>query len=191
MPTIEQKYFIAIIPPDPLSTRIEGLKTSISESYQTKGALRSPAHITLHMPFLWNEAKEQRLEDALKEFKFTPEKIQIVLTGFESFPPRVVFIAVEESEPLRNLQRNLFRHCKVKLNLFNANYKDRPFHPHITLAFRDLKKDKFEALWNSLKDQPFQATFEATAISLLKHDGERWNRLKEFQLWSDGSSALQ
>ena len=185
----EQKYFIAIVPPEPLHEEITALKEKIAVDYHTKGAIRSPPHITLHMPFEWSEAKEEKLMARLSDFSFTSEDLTISLNGFNSFPPRVVFIDVVDNQPLRDLQLQLFRHCKTKLNLFNANYRDKPFHPHITLAFRDLKKDMFHALWNSIKSERFEHTFHAREFHLLKHDGTRWNSYKQFSLRSNDNSG--
>jgi 2'-5' RNA ligase len=55
-----------------------------------------------------------------------------------------------------------------------------PFHPHITLAFRDLKKTMFEAAWNEFKEKSFQTSFVMNAIDLLKHDGKCWHPLHRF-----------
>lgn len=182
MPLPEQKYFIAIVPPPPLRDEIHALKVRIGTTYGTKGALRSPPHITLHMPFLWNETKEEKMLQSLGDFALSSHRVAITLDGVGSFAPRVVFLAVNENQQLTDLQTRLFRHCKVMLNLFNANYKDRPFHPHVTLAFRDLRKDQFGALWNEIKEQSFNATFEASSITLLKHDGKQWLSFREFRL---------
>ena len=53
-----QKYFIALVPPEPLLSEIQRVKQQIFDDYGTKGALRSPGHITLHMPFSWEEEKK-------------------------------------------------------------------------------------------------------------------------------------
>ena len=55
----EKRYFLAIIPPEKIEKEIYGLKELVADKFHSKAALRSPAHITLHMPFLWKEAKEK------------------------------------------------------------------------------------------------------------------------------------
>jgi 2'-5' RNA ligase len=72
------------------------------------------------------------------------------------------------------LQQQLHRFVKIELNLFNAQYRDKPFHPHITLAFRDLKKDKFEIAWQEFKGKKYTEKFDVNGITLLKHDGKVW-----------------
>lgn len=182
MALAEQKYFIAIIPPTPLRDQLHTLKETIGATYHTKGALKSPPHITLHMPFIWSSRKEDKLVEALGNFVANSPPIHIRLTGYGCFPPRVVYVAVEHNPDLETYQKQLFRYCKLHLNLFNANYQDRPFHPHITLAFRDLKKDQFVLLWDEVKDKEFNTMFDLDTITLLKHDGQRWYPFKEFPL---------
>ena len=186
----EQKYFIAIVPPLPLRDEIQSLKARIGAIYHTKGALRSPPHITLHMPFLWDGKKEEKLFRALQTFAQSNDRIAITLDGFACFAPRVVFLSVSENQPLADLQRKLFRHCKVSLNLFNANYRDRPFHPHVTLAFRDLKKPEFYMAWEEFKEKKFEATFQVNTVTLLKHDGEVWKEFKTYHFSQNDPFAM-
>ena len=104
------------------------------------------------------------------------------------FPPRVIFIGVAESDALENLQKRLHRFFKQELDIFNANYKERPYHPHLTLAFRDLKKDQYLLAWDEFSRREYKAEFMADRIALLKHNGTRWEVLKDFLLESSYST---
>lgn len=174
LPSDQARYFIAIIPPSPIFEEVLALKNYFKTKYDSKASLNSPPHITMHMPFLWKEKKENELIQLLTEFAKGKEVIPISFDGFGSFPPRVIFISVAENEKLGLLQMQLEKYCKTELNLFNAQYKDTPFHPHLTLAFRDLKKIKFVEAWNEFKEKPFSGSFDATGFTLLKHDGKIW-----------------
>jgi hypothetical protein len=44
-------YFIAHVPEEPVFADLMALKTAVRDLYGSKAALRSPPHITLHMPF--------------------------------------------------------------------------------------------------------------------------------------------
>ena len=55
------KYFIALVPSGEALAALEAIKQEIFETHHLKGALRSPAHITLHRPFEWPDAKEEKL----------------------------------------------------------------------------------------------------------------------------------
>lgn len=165
---LEHLYFIAIVPPDNISGQITSYKQEVAEKYQSQQALRSPPHITLHMPFSWKEKKRERLEATLSDITESIRGFSIKLNGFDVFTPRVLFVNVERSEDLINCQRETTNAMK-KLNVLNANYKDRTFHPHITLAFRDLKKPQFHQAWEEYKAKAYVEEFYVTKLCLLKH----------------------
>ncbi len=175
-----QKYFIAIVPPEPLLSEIQAIKRHIFESHKTKGALRSPGHITLHMPFSWEEEKEEKLISTLQVFQFN-DPLTVSLSGYSCFEPRVVFINVVEEKILFELQKKLVQHTKSKLQLFNQSESMRGFHPHITVAFRDLKKQQFYKVWEEYKSSSFEASFICDSVCLLKQIGERWEVYRTFQ----------
>ena len=175
-----QKYFIAIVPPEPLLSKIQEIKKTISQNYNTKGALRSPGHITLHMPFNWEEEKEAKLISCLDGFKFD-ETFNIILEDFGCFEPRVVFINVKEENSLFLMQKKIVQHVKANIQLFNQSDSMRGFHPHITIAFRDLKKPIFYKIWEEFNDKPFRENFNCQSICLLKHSNDHWEVYKEFK----------
>ena len=141
-----KQYFLAVVPPPPVYEEALNLKNYFKEKYNSKASLNSPPHITLHMPFRWKEEKENELVELLENFKSGINPFTLRLRDFNSFAPSVIFIDVEKSDELENLQAKLLKYCKKELNLFNSNYKDQPFHPHLTLAFRDLKKSIFPTI---------------------------------------------
>ncbi len=175
-----QRYFIAIIPPPPVFDEALILKNYFKEKYNSKGALNSPPHITLREPFEWMKDTEELLVEILNEFVKEKKAITVELTGFGAFPPRVIFINVKRAEALNLLQTQLQSLCEIRLNLQSSQYKDRSFQPHLTLAFRDLKKESFAEAWNEFQGKSFSATFIADRFTLLKHDGRLWQPLHHF-----------
>lgn len=178
----EKLYFISIIPPTPIYEDALEQKEHFKRHYNSKSSLNSPPHITLHMPFKWREKDESNLRQQIQKFSGEHNRLYIQLDNFSSFPPRVIFINVVMSQELEALQKSLQRYCKKSLNLFNANYKELPFHPHLTVAFRDLKKPNFQRAWDEFKSKDFKAEFVADKIALLKHNGKVWEILEEFSL---------
>jgi 2'-5' RNA ligase len=174
-----QKYFIAIVPPEPLLSEIQDIKKSIADTYKSKGALRSPGHITLHMPFSFDEDKEEKLFDCLQSFQFS-HLFSVSLKDFDCFEPRVVFINVDANALLDELQKNLVQHIKKNLQIFNQSDDMRGFHPHVTVAFRDLKKPVFYKLWEAYRHKNFEREFEYTSFSVLKHVNDEWVVVKQF-----------
>ena len=179
-PPGSQLYFIAIIPPAPFFEEAQALKEHFRDQYHCKAALNSPPHITLHMPFQWKEAKEEKLMQALGLFSAGKIPFSISFNNFSCFAPKVIYIDINPSDSLTTLQHELFRCCKVKLNLFNAQYRDLPFHPHLTLTFRDMKKDVFPMAWEEFRVKKFSGEFSVDKITLLKHDGKHWQPFNDF-----------
>lgn len=171
-------YFLAIVPPSPVYDDALRLKNYFKEQYNSKASLNSPPHVTLHMPFQWKEKKEELLVQHLCAFARGRAAFKMYLDNFGAFPPRVIFIDVALAEELVTLKKELTRFCRQHLNLFNADYKDQAFHPHMTLAFRDLKKPMFERAWSEFQQRTFTASFEVNQICLLKHNGKTWDILK-------------
>ncbi len=171
---MDSLYFIAIVPPEEIEKEIEDLKKYFATHFNSKAALRSPGHLTLYMPFRWKEAKEKLLIEKLNLFAKGKETFNVILKYFGAFPPRVLFINVEANETLHNFQKQLLQSIKVDLKLFNGNYKEKPFHPHVTVAFRDLKKRLFYPAYEEFKNKEFTRSFLVDHISLLKHNGKEW-----------------
>ena len=176
------RYFIAIIPPSPIYEEVEQLKKHFSDTYKSKAALNSPPHVTLHMPFEWKKEKEEMLCSQLKTFFETFPRFEVELFGFSCFAPKTIFISVVNNLQLENLEKELLRFCKKNLNLFNARYKDLPFHPHMTIAFRDLNKKTFAEAWGEFKDQKLDEKFDVLRVALLQHTGKSWEPLHYFSL---------
>jgi 2'-5' RNA ligase len=185
----EKLYFVAIVPPSPIYEEAFEQKVYFKTKYNSKASLNSPPHITLHMPFRWPETDELILANHIHSFSEGKQPIPIQLNGFSSFPPKVIFINVEITAELEKLQKDLERFFKRELNLFNAKYKDLPFHPHLTLAFRDLKKPNYQKAWEEFVGKNYQATFLADKIALLKHSGAVWEVFREFELRAINSNA--
>ncbi len=179
---IKNRYFIAIVPPPPYLEQAFELKNYFKDHHQSKASLNSPPHITLHMPFEWKASDEGELVAALQTFSSMTLAVKVDFSNFGCFPPRVIFIQVISTMELTALQLRLRQFFKNEMGLFNADYKDLPFHPHITVAFRDLKKPAFKKAWEEFKDKKFEGGFSANCISLMKHTEGKWNVSKEFGL---------
>jgi 2'-5' RNA ligase len=179
------KYFIAIMPPPPIAERAHAWKEHFNRTFNSKAALNSPPHITLHMPFEWKTDKEPNLRSCLQSFAQTQNKFDVELDAFECFAPRVIYIRVIENAELNQLQNALARFCKTSLKLFNANRLNQPYHPHLTVAFRDLKKPLFPEAWASVKDLSFSARFTCSTLVLLKREGKQWHPIENFDLADD------
>ena len=56
----------------------------------------------------------------------------------------------------------------------------RPFHPHITIAFRDLTQRHFNSLWGEVEHKSLSGRFSTENITLLRHNGKIWTVEDDF-----------
>jgi len=172
-------YFIALVPEDPLRTEITELKNWMFEHFNSKGALRSPPHITLHMPFKWKSDNEHLLEQSLSQLGANISPFTLNIKHYGCFEPRVIYLNIKESNALTLLKKAVMEVSRKEWKLIPP--KDlRGFHPHITIGFRDLKKPLFYKAWEEVKSKTFEESFEVKTLVLLKHNGKTWDEYKKF-----------
>jgi len=175
-------YFVALLPPAASCGGLMAIKQHFADRYGAKAALRSPPHITLHMPFQFRAAHEATLHQVLAGYAAGCQPCPLTLHGFGAFAPKVIYIHVDHSPCLHDMQGGLLREMRRALYLFNGNYKDKPFKPHLTVAFRDLKKAAFAQAWAEFEQKDYHLAFMAQAITLLKHDGHRWHTYRQYPI---------
>lgn len=170
-------YFIAIALPQKLDEKILRYKKWMADKYNCWVGLKSPAHITIVSPFWMEEEKQMELISDIKNVSPGVSAFTIATDNFSSFAPGTLFIAIEENKALNNLKivsADFFRIKNYKMKL-----DARPFHPHITIATRDLHKKDFLETWNYFKNKNFKEKFTATGLSLLKHNSKIWDVVHE------------
>lgn len=178
---VMQKYFLAIVPEGAIQDNCTEIKNEIRNQFNVKYALKSPAHVTLKMPFSYNEAKVEKLIQVLRKFLIQFESFPISIGGVDTFGKRVIFLKIKADDRLTKLQAELKVFCKRELNLVDE-LSDRNFHPHMTIAFKDLKEIHFDEILNLVKKRSIQEEYFVSNIHLLKRIEGRWISLKEIQL---------
>ena len=166
-------YFLALVTPREINEDILKWKQFMKERFDCVVALRSPAHITLIPPFWMDAHLEQDLETTLHIFSQQQIPFEIKLKDFESFAPRVIYVDVVPNEPLSDLQSQLQEHL-IGSGLFAIRKDARPYHPHVTIATRDLHKKPFQEAWNIFKEKKYDASWVTNGISLLRNDQKKW-----------------
>lgn len=167
-------YFVAIIPPSPVYEEVVKWKEYFSKNYQSEKALNSPPHITILRPFWSMNINESMMEESLEAVCKGLNATTIKVQNFAAFEPKTIFLDVEKSDALSDIKTRLTEFA-LATHLFNYREDDRPFNPHLTVAFRDLSKANFYKAWEEMKTKTYEASFIADTISLLKHDRKKWN----------------
>jgi 2'-5' RNA ligase len=165
-------YFIGIVIPAEINNRVMEWKNYMLQHFRCKVALRSPAHITLIPPFNLEKADEALLSSDILEFSSGRQPFRVRIKNFSSFPPRVIFAGVESSTQLENMQKDFEAYLAGKN--YPVKISTRPFHPHITIANRDLRKEDYHKAFSYFNSVSFTADFTATHIDLMISKPEGW-----------------
>ncbi|MBD2480545.1 2'-5' RNA ligase family protein [Planktothrix sp. FACHB-1365] len=176
----ERLFFIALLPPQKIQNQITEIKHYFAQTYNSRHALKSPPHITLQPPFKWLIEDLTTLEHHLTTFALNSSPIPITLSGFNAFPPRVLFVNVIKTPELINLQQALMNDLEQQLNIVHEVSKKRSFSPHITVAFKDLTPTAFKTAWPEFAQRPIYFEFTVSELTLLIHDGQNWNIKAQF-----------
>lgn len=176
-----QKYFLAILPEGKIQEKATDLKLEIRDKFNVKYALKSPAHVTLKMPFLYNEAKEEELMVKIGEFLKSYTTFGIRITGVRTFGNRVIFWDVKGDSLLYALQSDLKVFCKRELKLVDE-LADRNYTPHMTIAFKDLKPAKFDSILELTKQKAISERYTVVHLCVLKKVAGRWALIKRIPL---------
>jgi 2'-5' RNA ligase len=174
------RFFVALIPPQDIQEYANQIKQYFADNFASRSAQKSPPHVTLQPPFEWADGDVSRLEASLSKFASEQQSFSVTIDGFAAFPPRVIYIDVVKSQELLTLQADLMAHMEASLGIVDEVGKKRPFAPHMTVAFRDLTKQNFRAAWPEFVQRQFHFEFTADKLTLLIHDGMRWNIKSEF-----------
>lgn len=174
-------YFIAVIPPEPFRQEAWELKEHMRDKFRSKASLNSPPHITLYPPFKL-EKEEAALINDLEQVAAGIDPFKVELKNFGAFPPRVIFINVEKQPALHKLQEAISGCLEAYVKEEGGKKEERPYHPHITLGFRDLSKPYFNEAWKEFKDSELSYRWQVEEFTLLRHTGKQWEEYKQFSL---------
>ena len=175
-------YFIALIPPEPFRQKAWEMKEHFRDTYHSKASMNSPPHITLHPPFKLKQEKEEKdLEQALQKLASDFRPFEAKLQDYGAFAPRVIFIDVEKEPAMEKLQKEIMEQV-VERAEEEKKRPDHSFHPHMTLAFRDLSKPNFHRAWKEYQSKELSYSWEVRQFTLLKHNGRHWEEHRHFSL---------
>jgi 2'-5' RNA ligase len=170
---MKQLYFIAIVPPPPIAEQVHAFKTELTQRFGTKVALKSPPHITLFAPFWFDESDEHLLAGAMQKAISGFAPFETTLENFSCFPPRVLFVAVNENKDFNRLARSV-ADAQLQVEGMKQKQADEKFHPHMTIGNRDWSAGDFTKAWEEFRGRKFSAEFTVAEIQLLRLENGKW-----------------
>jgi 2'-5' RNA ligase len=171
-------YFIALVLPQHLNEKVLKYKNIMLEKYNCRVGLKSPAHITLVPPFWMEEEKEEQLINNINyninSLSNELSSFHIATSNFSAFKPQTIFIAPEPNDDLNTVKKAIDDFFKNN-SFYNIKIDPRPFHPHITIATRDLYKKSFYEIWPWFAEKKFTEEWTAEGVSILRHNKKNWD----------------
>jgi 2'-5' RNA ligase len=83
-------------------------------------------------------------------------------------------VEVVKNTAIDSLQ-NSFTEYLLLQNKYPLDKDNRPFHPHVTIATRDLYKKAFQEAWEIFSPKEYNAEWKIDSISLLRHNKKNWD----------------
>jgi 2'-5' RNA ligase len=167
-------YFVGLVLPTEINEDILKWKLFMKEHFNCLVALRSPAHITLVPPLWMSVDLENKLEEAIRLFSHHQAPLEVSLKDFAAFKPRVIYVDVLSNPQLQTLHDQLHEYL-IASDLFTIKKEERSFHPHVTIATRDLHKSAFYEAWKTFEKKTYEASTVIRGLSLLKHNQKNWD----------------
>ncbi len=167
-------YFIALVLPPSLNEKVLHWKNFMHQRHQCKIGLKSPAHITLVPPFWMEEEQEKLLLPDVDGLAKILSPFIVRTKNFSAFKPRTIFIDIQKTKELESLKEKIDSFFK-KDRPYTIKTEVRPFHPHVTIATRDLFKKNFYEAWPIFEKERFEEEWEANSLSVLRHNKKNWD----------------
>jgi 2'-5' RNA ligase len=173
-------YFVAILPPPPVNELIQELKQFFAREYKAVHALNSPPHVTVIPPFNTPHESLTVIRKFLLENASILRPGKVILDGFGCFQPRVIYINTQISQHFKVARNEFLRRF---YSLIPQHRQDtRPYHPHLTIAFKDLTPAMFNKAWPVMSRMGFSASFRIDKLVLLRYESGKWAVIEIFPL---------
>jgi len=169
-------YYIAAVCPEEINEKLEGYKQYMQAKYGSRAAQKSPAHLTIVPPFKAEEDMEKLLQDFVSAFNFSLVPFNIRLNNFGHFGNKVLFVDVEENETLHIMERDINEQFTKEFP--SIIFRSKPeFHPHVTIATRDMPENKFDEIWSHFQQELIDETFACKGLQVMKLVRGIWQHL--------------
>ena len=178
-------YFIAIILPPEICDAITEFKKDIGDRFQSKAALKLIPHITLKAPFTPPIAEREQVVQWFQTMIVSVPPFQQQLQDFGAFRNRrnpVIYVKPVINASLQRLQKEVVENFMGAYPGEQVTRSETEFHPHVTIAYRDLSPAMFKKAWPEYRSEKYEAGFEVKSFDLMQHDGRMWNSISNFLL---------
>jgi 2'-5' RNA ligase len=168
-----------------LNQRIEPLRQTISEKFQSSEGLHWPPHMTLRSGFVVPESDVRKLISSFRIFLQAVEPITVKLEGFKFIDdyktnqwitsPYIAGINVVYDSRLKKFHERL-----MEFKDFSSSSGE--YNPHITLAYNDITKDTFPKIKRYLEGFRFSYKLNINEVALILNEGKNHSIYRKIKL---------
>ena len=173
-PPPRQTHFIGVLLPDDLARAVEECRRYMNRTYGCRSGYATPVHVALVPPFAL--PRDYTTEDVVEALlRGVPQDFGFIAhtENFDAFGDRTLFAAVVSSPGWNRLKnaaettlRGAFPGCLRK--------DPRPFHPHITVANRDIPPGASTVALRFLNGKKFEEDFPVDNMTVFVCKGGVW-----------------
>ena len=163
-------HFIGFLPPPDIRRVVESDR-KWSEKYGCRSGHSTPVHVTLVSPFS-SQKSTGEIKDTLNGILPLLSPFSSKVEGYGSFGNRTIFLRVEPSGDWDNLSKTLSKGLKAMGE--RVKVENKPLVPHLTVANRDIRRNKFDFLFSSLSSHSFSSLFIVDSVALFHREGRGW-----------------
>ncbi|MES2774227.1 MAG: 2'-5' RNA ligase family protein [Bacteroidota bacterium] len=169
-------YYIAALCPGDVNEQVSRFKLYMQEKYGSRAAQKSPAHLTIVPPFKAEEDMEKLLKDFVEAYNVGLVPFEVQLKNFDHFEGRVLFVDVVPNEALNAMEQDV--NTQFTSEFPSIIFRTKPeFHPHVTIATRDIPEHKFNEIWQYFQQQQLDAVYPCKELTVMKLDRGVWQQL--------------
>lgn len=184
-----QLKLIAIVVPEPVYSYARAEQEYIAQTWGPRQSLRNPPHITLIPPLQLLPDEVSKLQDIAHEMASTNFSFELKVNGFESFPPRVIFIKPNFPKELNLLYLRMRNAIRASIPNALNRFPDESFHPHITIAYKDVKPEQFKSMWKYYRNKKVRFTVSIDRFCMLDNRDGQWVIEAQYPLAVERSSG--
>jgi 2'-5' RNA ligase len=167
-------YYLALVLPEEINKKVLTLKQMMLERFECRVGLKSPAHITLIPPFWMEPGMEENFIRDTDMLAADLKPFLLQTRDFSCFKPRTLFIDVAPNVELQESKKKTDVFFSERKH-YGLKIENRAFHPHITIATRDLHKKTFYEAWALFENKSFREECLIDGLSVLRHNQKNWD----------------
>ncbi len=170
------KTAIAILTDTEVHNFVRKLAWEIHRKYRTGTTIcRLPPHVSLKQPFEIEdiarlEAYIHEFAQTIRPFEVKCTELQLVSTIFEGAETGLLWMAVQETECLRQLHDRLNQELAQRFANTQAPFDGAAYHFHMTVMMGGQPMEVYRKLYDEISERAVNLKFTASALAMFVYD---------------------